>query len=160
MQTILNNLLASPFTLGICSAMAFGAALTIVPGTGFSSISELWFISANEFIFALLAALLLDGITRWTNIATSGVILFGIAQVLPLMPRYQCCSLLPMKIPYRDWSSGRWVALLEPHEEKVGTLLLILAFILPLSLMSIWKLTALGGGPRYQYRTASWGRIS
>ncbi|MFO5928520.1 hypothetical protein ACLBSK_33345, partial [Klebsiella pneumoniae] len=29
----------------------------------------------------LLAALLLDGITRWTQVATSGVILFGIALV-------------------------------------------------------------------------------
>lgn len=31
--------------------------------------------------FALLSALLLDGITRWTRVATSGVVLFGIALV-------------------------------------------------------------------------------
>ena len=34
MQTILNNPLASPFTLGVSSAAAFGAALAIVLGIG------------------------------------------------------------------------------------------------------------------------------
>ena len=34
MQTILNNPLASPFTLGVSSAAAFGAALAIVSGIG------------------------------------------------------------------------------------------------------------------------------
>lgn len=34
MQTILNNPLASPFTLGVSSAAAFGAALAIVTGIG------------------------------------------------------------------------------------------------------------------------------
>jgi len=81
MQTILNNPLASPFTLGVSSAAAFGAALAIVLGIGIPGIPSQWFISANAFIFALLAALLLDGITRWTQVASSGVILFGIALV-------------------------------------------------------------------------------
>lgn len=35
MQTILNNPLASPFTLGVSSAAAFGAALAIVLGSVF-----------------------------------------------------------------------------------------------------------------------------
>ncbi|STR41051.1 iron(III) dicitrate transport system permease protein FecD [Klebsiella michiganensis] len=77
MQTILNNPLASPFTLGVSSAAAFGAALGYRAGDRDSRHSGQWFVSANAFIFALLAALLLDGITRWTQVATSGVILFG-----------------------------------------------------------------------------------
>ncbi|WP_304166927.1 iron chelate uptake ABC transporter family permease subunit, partial [Lonsdalea britannica] len=81
MQTILNNPLASPFTLGVSSAAAFGAALAIVLGIGIPGIPAQWFISANAFLFALLAALLLDAITRWTQVATSGVVLFGIALV-------------------------------------------------------------------------------
>lgn len=81
MQTILNNPLASPFTLGVSSAAAFGAALAIVLGIGIPGIPDQWFISANAFIFALFAALMLDGITRWTRVATSGVVLFGIALV-------------------------------------------------------------------------------
>lgn len=81
MQTILNNPLASPFTLGVSSAASFGAALAIVSGIGIAGIPEQWFISVNAFIFALLAVLMLDAITRWTRIATSGVVLFGIALV-------------------------------------------------------------------------------
>lgn len=38
MQTILNNPLASPFTLGVSSAAAFGAALAIVLGIGLPGI--------------------------------------------------------------------------------------------------------------------------
>lgn len=81
MQTILNNPLATPFTLGVSSAAAFGAALAIVLGIGIPGIPAAWFIPANAFIFALLSALLLDGITRWTGVAASGVVLFGIALV-------------------------------------------------------------------------------
>ncbi len=81
MQTILNNPLASPFTLGVSSAAAFGAALAIILGIGLPGLPETWFIALNAFVFALLAALLLDAVTRWTRVATSGVVLFGIALV-------------------------------------------------------------------------------
>jgi len=84
MQTILNNPLASPFTLGVSSAAAFGAALAIVMGIGIPGIPAQWFISANAFVFALFAALMLDGVTRWTRVSSSGVVLFGIALVSPL----------------------------------------------------------------------------
>jgi hypothetical protein len=70
-----NNPLASPFTLGVSSAAAFGAALAIVLGIGLPGIPGQWFISANAFIFALLAALLLDGITRKGNMATTETLL-------------------------------------------------------------------------------------
>jgi len=50
MQTILNNPLASPFTLGVSSAAAFGAALAIVLGIGIPGVPDQWFISANAFI--------------------------------------------------------------------------------------------------------------
>lgn len=39
MQTILNNPLATPFTLGVSSAAAFGAALAIVLGSGIPGIA-------------------------------------------------------------------------------------------------------------------------
>lgn len=81
MQTILNNPLASPFTLGVSNAAAFGAALAIVSGIAIPGVPDQWVISANAFIFALLAALMLDAVTRWTRVATSGVVLFGIALV-------------------------------------------------------------------------------
>lgn len=52
MQTILNNSLASPFTLGVSSAAAFGAALAIVLGIGIPGVPESGFIPANAFFCA------------------------------------------------------------------------------------------------------------
>lgn len=50
MQTILNNPLASPFTLGLSNAASFGAALAIVLGIGIPGIPDQWFISVNAFL--------------------------------------------------------------------------------------------------------------
>lgn len=143
MQTILNNPLASPFTLGVSSAAAFGAALAIVLGIGIPGIPSQWFISANAFIFAILAALLLDGITRWTNVTTSGVILFGIALVFTFNALVSMLQFVASEDTLQGlvfWTMG---SLARASWEKVGTLLLILLLIMPLSLLSSWKLTAL-----------------
>ncbi|MEX0631711.1 iron ABC transporter permease [Serratia ureilytica] len=60
MQTILNNPLASPFTLGVSSAAAFGAALAIVPASAFRAF-PISGSSPPTPLFALFAALMLDG---------------------------------------------------------------------------------------------------
>ncbi|WP_113632955.1 iron ABC transporter permease [Pectobacterium peruviense] len=143
MQTILNNPLASPFTLGVSSAAAFGAALAIVLGIGIPGIPAQWFISANAFIFALLAALLLDGITRWTQVATSGVVLFGIALVFTFNALVSMLQFIANEDTLQGlvfWTMG---SLARASWEKLGVLLLVLVIVMPISLMSSWKLTAL-----------------
>lgn len=57
MQTILNNPLASPFTLGVSFTAASGAALAIILGIGILGVQDQWFIPSNAFVFALFAAL-------------------------------------------------------------------------------------------------------
>lgn len=146
MQTILNNPLADPFTLGVSSAAAFGAALAIVLGVGIPGISGQWFISANAFIFALLAALLLDGITRWTQAATSGVILFGIALVFTFNALVAVLQFVANEDTLQGlvfWTMG---SIDRASWQKVGVLFTILAVIMPLSVLSSWKLTALRMG--------------
>ncbi|WP_409161299.1 FecCD family ABC transporter permease [Pectobacterium sp. B2J-2] len=143
MQTILNNPLASPFTLGVSSAAAFGAALAIVLGIGIPGIPAQWFISANAFVFALLAALLLDGITRWTQVATSGVVLFGIALVFTFNALVSMLQFIANEDTLQGlvfWTMG---SLARASWEKLGILLLVLVIVMPISLMSSWKLTAL-----------------
>ncbi|WP_263754758.1 FecCD family ABC transporter permease [Kosakonia cowanii] len=143
MQTILNNPLASPFTLGVSSAAAFGAALAIVLGIGIPGIPAQWFISANAFIFALLAALLLDGITRWTQVATSGVVLFGIALVFTFNALVSMLQFIANEDTLQGlvfWTMG---SIARASWEKLGILLLALAVIMPLSMFSSWKLTSL-----------------
>ncbi|QJT83679.1 iron-siderophore ABC transporter permease [Kosakonia sp. MUSA4] len=143
MQTILNNPLASPFTLGVSSAAAFGAALAIVLGIGIPGIPAQWFISANAFIFALLAALLLDGITRWTQVATSGVVLFGIALVFTFNALVSMLQFIANEDTLQGlvfWTMG---SIARASWDKLGILLLALAVIMPLSMLSSWKLTSL-----------------
>ncbi|MFP1743454.1 FecCD family ABC transporter permease [Lonsdalea quercina] len=143
MQTILNNPLASPFTLGVSSAAAFGAALAIVLGIGLPGIPAQWFISANAFLFALLAALLLDAITRWTQVATSGVVLFGIALVFTFNALVSMLQFVANEDTLQGlvfWTMG---SLARASWEKLGVLLLVLAVVMPLSMMNAWKLTAL-----------------
>ncbi|CAK9885395.1 MAG: Hemin transport system permease protein HmuU [Candidatus Erwinia impunctatus] len=143
MQTILNNPLASPFTLGVSSAAAFGAALAIVLNIGLPGIPGQWFISANAFLFALLAALLLDAITRWTRVATSGVVLFGIALVFTFNSLVSMMQFIASEDTLQGlvfWTMG---SLARASWEKLGCLLLVFVILIPFSMMSSWKLTAL-----------------
>jgi len=143
MQTILNNPLASPFTLGVSSAAAFGAALAIVLGIGIPGVPDQWFISANAFIFALLAALMLDGITRWMRVASSGVVLFGIALVFTFNALVSLMQFIATEDTLQGlvfWTMG---SLARASWVKLGVMLLAFFVLLPWSMMSAWKLTAL-----------------
>ncbi|HHJ1169772.1 TPA: FecCD family ABC transporter permease [Proteus mirabilis] len=143
MQTILNNPLASPFTLGVSSAAAFGAALAIVLGIGIPGVPAQWFISVNAFIFALLATLLLDFISRWVRVSTSGIILFGIALVFTFNAAVSIMQFIANEDTLQGlvfWTMG---SLNRASWDKLYILLVVLVIIFPLSLMNAWKLTAL-----------------
>ncbi len=72
MQIILGNSLASPFTLGISSASAFGAALAIIAGIN-------WLIpEVSAFIFSMGSLLLLLSITSFVGMSQRYLILVGI----------------------------------------------------------------------------------
>src|SRR5690606_24232844 len=64
MQTILNNPLASPFTLGVSAAATLGAALAVVLGIGLPGIPQDWIVSGNAFLFAFGSVLLLQSMSR------------------------------------------------------------------------------------------------
>lgn len=143
MQTILNNPLASPFTLGVSSAAAFGAALAIVLGIGIPGVPDQWFISANAFVFALFAALMLDGVTRWTKVSTSGVVLFGIALVFTFNALVSMMQFIASEDTLQGlvfWTMG---SLARASWEKLGVLTAAFAILIPFSMLSSWKLTAL-----------------
>lgn len=79
MQTILNNPLAEPFTLGVSSSAALGAALAIVLDWGIPGIHEDWLVPANAFVFALGTLLLLQLLAQWRGAQAQTLVLFGIA---------------------------------------------------------------------------------
>ena len=143
MQTILNNPLASPFTLGVSSAAAFGAALAIVLGIGIPGVPDQWFISANAFVFALFAALMLDGVTRWTKVSTSGVVLFGIALVFTFNALVSMMQFIASEDTLQGLVFCTMGSLARASWEKLGVLPAAFAILIPFSMLSSWKLTAL-----------------
>jgi len=82
MQTILNNPLASPYTLGVSAGAGFGAALVIALGVGVIPYIGEFAISINAFIFSLLTCLLIYLIAKAGRMVAETMILAGIAITL------------------------------------------------------------------------------
>lgn len=154
MQTILNNPLASPFTLGLSAAAAFGASLVIVLNLAIPGVPMAWTVAANAFVFALLSALLLHAVMRWGKIDTSGVVLFGIALVFSFNALVSLIQFLAQAEALQGlvfWTLG---SLSRADWSKVGVLFVAVAVLLPLSLRDAWRLTAVRLG---EDRAASFG---
>lgn len=143
MQTVLANPLASPFTLGLSSAAAFGAALAIVLDWSLPGVPTAWAVPANAFVFAMASALLLDLVARWGGMSTTGVVLFGIALVFSfnaLVSLLQFVATAEALQGLVFWTMG---SLSRATWPKLGALALALAVVLPFSLLNAWRLTAL-----------------
>ncbi|WCN12671.1 iron chelate uptake ABC transporter family permease subunit [Marinomonas mediterranea] len=77
MQTLLNNPMASPYTLGMAAAAGFGAALMLYIGSlGLSSNVA---VPIGAFVCCMLAACLLFGLASMRHITSGQLILSGIA---------------------------------------------------------------------------------
>lgn len=154
MQTILNNPLASPYTLGVSQAAAFGASLAIVLDVKLPGVGTSWVISANAFIFALACALVLDGVARWRGMSTSGVVLMGIALVFSFHALVELMQFVASADALQGlvfWTLG---SLARADWHKIAVLVVALAVALPMAMRNAWTLTALRLG---EERAASFG---
>lgn len=85
MQCILRNPLASPYTLGLSSAAAFGASFAIVflqAGSTLTSgiiIENPYVVTICAFLFSLLATVIILLLTRVTKVSAETMVLAGIA---------------------------------------------------------------------------------
>ena len=85
MQCILRNPLASPYTLGLSSAAAFGASFAIIflqAGSSFSSVVTVnnpYITAICAFLFSLLATAMILLLTKVTRISAETMVLAGIA---------------------------------------------------------------------------------
>ncbi len=154
MQTVLANPLASPFTLGLSSAAAFGAALAIVLDWSVPGVPAAWAVPANAFLFAMASALLLDLVARWGGMSATGVVLFGIALVFSfnaLVSLLQFVATAEALQGLVFWTMG---SLSRATWPKLAALAAALAVVVPFSLANAWRLTALRLG---EDRAASFG---
>ncbi|SIP92362.1 iron complex transport system permease protein [Rhizobium sp. RU35A] len=146
MQTILDNPLAEPFTLGVSSAAGFGAALTLAAGFAVSTLlpgvpPEL-VISINAFVFALLAVLLVLGLSQGARnvqiITLLGIALHFVFSALLSLVQYTASIDQLQSIVF--WLMGSlqratWLKL-----TITGSVVLA---VLPVVLFHAWQLTAL-----------------
>ncbi len=149
MQTVLDNPLASPFTLGLSEAAAFGAALALVLGA-----ASAWTVAASAFAFACLAALLLDQVATRLAMPAGSVVLFGIALVFSFNALLWLLQFIASPETLQAivfWIMG---SLVRADWPKLAGLSLVLALCLPLALRDAWKLTAFRLG---EERAASLG---
>lgn len=143
MQTILNNPLASPFTLGVSSAAAFGAALALVLGMSLPFIPADWNLPAFAFLFAFASVLLLQAMARLRGTGVETLVLFGIALVftfnaLVALVQYVASQEALQQLVF--WSMG---SLARSTWGKLGVLGLVTLIVVPFSLKASWQMTAL-----------------
>lgn len=143
MQTIMNNAMASPFTLGVSAASSFGAALAIVIGISLPGVGGDWMIVVNAFVFAFGATLLLQALSSMRGAGPEGIVLFGIALVFTfnaftgIMQYIASAEALQQFI---FWSLG---SLTKANWDNIPLLFALFIVIAPFSMASSWQLTAL-----------------
>ncbi|MFC5386971.1 FecCD family ABC transporter permease [Aquamicrobium segne] len=143
MQTILNNPLASPFTLGVSSAASLGAALAIVLGVGIPGIDISWLVSLNAFIFAFASVLLLQALSRLRGTGPETLVLFGIAMVFTFNALVALIQFIATQEALQQlvfWSMG---SLARASWDRLLVLSLVIALVVPFSLAAAWPMTAL-----------------
>jgi len=144
MQTILNNPLASPFTLGISAAASFGAAIALVLGVSiFPFLGGIFFVAGNAFVFAMLAALIIFAFSMMRGVTAETMVLLGIAlvflfQALLALLQYIASEQALQQVIF--WSLG---SLAKANWPKLGLTLLMVVATAPFFMLSSWQLTAL-----------------
>lgn len=142
MQTILDNPLAEPFTLGISAAAAFGGAASIVLG---------WAVLPNPqfnlafiaWICSIGAALLIAVVSVVRGASNHTMILMGIAlvflfQALLALMQYQASTEALQQIVF--WTLGSMTRATWMANIVLAVMLLI---VVPILMVNGWKLTAL-----------------
>ena len=146
MQTVLENPLAEPFTLGVSASAALGAATAIVLGLTLPMLPAQWSISANAFLFALGALALLQLLGRIRGGGPEVLILFGIAlnfsaaAFLSVLQFVASADALQQLV---FWTMG---SLASASWQGVAALAVVLAACVPFSIRAAWQLTALRMG--------------
>lgn len=143
MQTILNNPLASPFTLGVSSAASFGAALAIVLGLSLPGVPASWIVPANAFLFAFLSVLALQALARLRGAGVETLVLFGIAMVFTFNALVALVQFVASQEALQQlvfWTMG---SLTRANWGNLAVLFAVIALVAPFSLAASWRMTAL-----------------
>ncbi|KAF1054254.1 MAG: Hemin transport system permease protein HmuU [Stenotrophomonas maltophilia] len=146
MQSILDNPLASPFTLGVSSAAALGASLAIAFNLGGAWLAPNAATSLAAFVCACLSVLLLQVLSRLRGSGVESLVLFGIALVFSCNALVALLQMLATEDVLQQlvfWTLG---SLARADWNKVTALAVVLLLCLPFSLAAASRLTVLRMG--------------
>ena len=153
MQTILNNPLASPFTLGISNAAAFGAAVSVmffaggaVLGEGVIQINNAYLTSLSAFVFCMLTSVFIlltakfkrssPEVMALTGIAIGSLFMAGTMFLQYFATDFQLASMIFWT--FGDVSRASW------HELGIMSVITFLAYIY--FSFNIWNYNAMQSG--------------
>jgi iron complex transport system permease protein len=154
MQTILNNPLASPFTLGISAAASFGAALGLAFGLRLLPVAVDYMVPLNAFAMAVLSAMLIHMLSTRRGVTAETIVLLGIALVftfnaLLALVQYFASEQAVAAVVF--WTMG---SLTRSTWPKLGIVCTAILIMLPVFSRRVWALTALRLGDE---KAASFG---
>lgn len=143
MQTILDNPLSSPYTLGISAGAGFGASLMVVVGASALEFLGVFMVPFGAFVFASLTSFFIYSINKIKNFSSETMILAGIGmmflfQALQSLMQYMASPEALQNIVF--WTMG---SLAKANWVNISIVFIVLAIMLPLMMRESWRLTAL-----------------
>ena len=152
-QTLLNNPMASPYTLGMAAAAGFGAALVLVFGSPFNMDLK-YSLPLAAFVMTMVAAGIMFVFASMRRFSSATLVLVGIALLFLFqsgasMVQYLASPEDSQKILF--WLFG---SLTKTKWDNLGVTALVTGVCIVLLLGSAWQLTALRLG---EARAASMG---
>lgn len=143
MQTILDNPLSSPYTLGISAGAGFGASLVVVIGLSSLEFLGEFMVPFGAFVFAGLTSFFIYSINKIKNFSSETMILAGIGmmflfQALQSLMQYMATPEALQNIVF--WTMG---SLTKANWLSISIVLVALLVMLSLMMRESWRLTAL-----------------
>ncbi len=143
MQTILDNPLSSPYTLGISAGAGFCASLVVVVGLSSLEFLGEFMVPFGAFVFAGLTSFFIYSINKIKNFSSETMILAGIGmmflfQALQSLMQYMATPEALQNIVF--WTMG---SLTKANWLSISIVLVVLLVMLPLMMRKSWRLTAL-----------------
>nr|WP_250207818.1 iron ABC transporter permease [Curvibacter sp. CHRR-16] len=145
MQTILNNPLASGYTLGISAGASLGAASAIALGA-WLPVPEAYAVPAHAMVFAALACWGVYALGGWGHAAPDRLVLAGIAMLFLFQALTSLVQLLASPEALQQIVFWLFGSLQKATWPKLGVMAVVLVLCIPWVVRDAWPLTALRMG--------------
>lgn len=142
MQTILNNPLASSYTLGVSAGAGFGAGLVILMGAALP-LPEAYAIPLNAFLFAGIACAGVYFIGQARGAAPEVLVLAGIAMLFLFQALLALLQFIASPEALQSIVFWLFGSLQKATWPKTAIIAVVLAATLPVMLRDVWRLTTL-----------------